>query len=133
MSSPLRVKSAFFSAPVSFAIALTVRVSAALKPGQMGAALVGVDVVDERERVLVVAVLVLHGDVHLDVVLHGREGDRLRVEGLLVPGEPLTNSTRPPLAKYVSSTGASWRSSRRVIRMPRLRNASWRSRSASVV
>ena len=44
-----------------------------LEAGEVGAALVGVDVVDEGERVLVVAVLVLEGDVDLDVVLGGGE------------------------------------------------------------
>ena len=48
----------------------------------------GVDVVDEREGVLVVPVLVLQGDVDLDVVLDGREGDHLRVQRLLVPVQP---------------------------------------------
>ena len=60
-----------------------------LEPGEVGAALVGIDVVHEGEGVLVVAVLVLQGDVHLDVVLGGGERDRLGVQRLLVAVEPL--------------------------------------------
>ena len=60
-----------------------------LEAGEVGAALVGVDVVHEGEGVLVVPVLVLEGEVHLDVVLRRAEGDRLGVQRLLVAVEPL--------------------------------------------
>ena len=60
-----------------------------LESGEVGAAFVRVDVVDEGERVLVVAVLVLQGDVHIHVVLDRGERDRLGVERLLVAVEPL--------------------------------------------
>ena len=60
-----------------------------LEPGEVGTALVGVDVVHEGEGVLVVPILVLQGDVHVHVVLDGGEGDRLGMERLLVPVEPL--------------------------------------------
>ena len=40
-----------------------------LEAGEVGAALVGVDVVHEGERVLVVAVVVLQRELDLDVVL----------------------------------------------------------------
>ena len=63
----------------------------------MGAAFVGVDVVHEGERVLVVAVLVLQGDIDVDVVLDRVERDRLGMGGLLVPVQPLDELGQPAL------------------------------------
>ena len=57
-----------------------VRVSAALKPTQVGAAFMGVDVVGEGEDLLVVGVVVLDGDLDLDPLLAAGKEDRLRMQ-----------------------------------------------------
>ena len=94
MSSPESVKPSFLRKSRRLAHVVDGPGERRLEAGEVGAALVGVDVVDEGEGVLVVPVLVLEGELHLDVVLHRAERDRLGVQRLLVPVEPLRR-TRP--------------------------------------
>ena len=53
----------------------------------MRAALLGVDVVDEAVDILLIAVVVLHGDLDNGVVLHAVEVDRLLAQGLFLAVE----------------------------------------------
>ena len=53
-----------------------------LEAGEVRAAFVRVDVVDEREHVLVVAVVVLHGELDADVVARRLDVDDFRVQRL---------------------------------------------------
>ena len=50
----------------------------------MGAAFLGIDVVDEAVDVLLIAVIVLKGYLHHDIILGAVEVNRLRVEDLLL-------------------------------------------------
>ena len=74
-------------------VALGVGVEAAgqgrLEPDQMSAALVGVDVVDESEDVVVVTGVVLEGQLDDDVVFGALEEDRAGVEDVLILVEVL--------------------------------------------
>src|SRR6266567_3492651 len=62
---------------------------ARFEPDQMGPAFDGIDVIDEREDRLVVAVVVLHRDLDVRAVRLLRESDRVRVERVLRPVDPL--------------------------------------------
>ena len=73
-----------------------VRVRAGLEAGQVGAALVGVDVVGEGEDLLVVGVVVLHGDFDLHAPLFALEVDRLGVQGGLVAVQVLDEGADAP-------------------------------------
>jgi hypothetical protein len=53
-----------------------------LEAGEVGAALVRIDVIDEREGVLVVALVVLDGPFDFDALAPRFEDDRLRVQRL---------------------------------------------------
>ena len=86
---PSRVSSPWIS-PTSFrrllawAKAVEAAGEAPLKPDEVGAAVVGVDVVGEAEDVLVVAVVPLHRDLDHDAVPGALEVDRGLVQHLLV-------------------------------------------------
>jgi hypothetical protein len=67
-----------------------------LEAGEVRAALVGVDVVDEGERVLVVAVVVLQRDLDLRLLAGGLDVDRLGCSGLRLPRRYSTKVLRPP-------------------------------------
>src|SRR6185295_5252543 len=55
-----------------------------LEAGEVGAAFVRIDVVDEREGVLVVALVVLNRAFDFDTFAPGFEGDRLGMQRLAV-------------------------------------------------
>src|SRR5207249_991396 len=63
------------------------------------AAFVGVDVVDEREGVVVVAIVVLHRTLDLDPFSGRLEGDRLGVERLAVAEQVFHELREPPLVE----------------------------------
>ncbi len=66
----------------------------------------GVDVVHEGEGVLVVAVLVLQGDIDIDIVAGGREMHRLGVERLLVAVEILHELDQTALVEELLHLGS---------------------------
>src|SRR2546426_226230 len=70
-----------------------------LEAGEVGATLVGIDVVDERERVLVVALVVLDRPLHLDTLARCLEHDRFRMERLAVAEQPLHELGEPTLVE----------------------------------
>ena len=128
-SSPVSVKSAFLrSSPF-----VRVRVDRArerrLEAGEVRAAFVRVDVVDEGEDVLVVAVVVLQRELDADVVALGLDVDDLRVQRLprCCSGAGRTPSGRP-CAWKVSVFSCPSRSSVSVIVTPLFRNDSSRRR-----
>ena len=83
-SSPVIVPLKLFRYPFACAYAPIVRVRAARNPVRWEPALAGVDVVREREDVLLVAVVVLEGDLDLDVAPAALEVLHLRVHRRLV-------------------------------------------------
>ena len=109
-----------------------------LEAGEVRAAFVRVDVVDEGEDVLVVAVVVLQRELDADAVALGLDVHDLGVQRLAAALRNCTISLRPPFAWKVSSFSLPSRSSVSVIVTPLLRNDSsrrrsraWRSRTAA--
>ena len=68
----------------------------AAEPREVRAALDGVDVVDKRVDLLVVAVVVLEGDLDRTAVFFFGEENRLGVDDALGGVQGLTNSLMPP-------------------------------------
>ena len=78
----------------------------------MGAALAGVDAVDEGEHRLVEAVVVLEADLDLDIVAGAREVDGLLVEDGLVLVEVLDELLQAAVELELGGAWA-WRAARR--------------------